>query len=890
MGRGWGYYQPPTSYADVDVSKRVASSDSIDVTANGDTLHFANVGSTVQYEVSVYNNGPGRARKIRITDTLPDSLMHVHAERTAVQYPDMSVIDFESITVYPDSVYPDSIIWNIARLDSGKTLRFTFQAQVSPLLPSNPDTLNNFVKVTCFNDTIPDTTLVPVPVYGYMLPDLTVQCVNPTGTASPGHPVTLYAIVRNQTGVDIPNSFRIGFYQNNRLFDVAMVNGLSENGSVEVSGIWRKPTMGNHNIGVMVDFSRDVREANELNNWDSCVLRVGIDTLIVVAKDVAIEDDIVVHGRRAGFPKPVFTYVDVFDQNGLFVFGLADTANWLELSEPIQLDGITPVDSVWTRVWEYHEANHAIPNNPNVKTPEFRVIEIDDNDELSYVLSHTSSDTLQNQTWRIVDVTVSHFGYSDSDTVHYWIERGPDDLSISKSAIGDSSDALGNWYVWPTDTVKYTVVIQNKSHMPVSNIPIQDVFPDVCKFVSSEVTYESLEGDTIRWVINALDVNSIYDFDYYCIVEDTLAFADTLVNEVTIQYEPDSVNTYNNTARDTVYYVPLRPADLDVTKEANVDSADIGDTIEYTVTLKNIGELPCSDISLRDILPERVKDIKFQNNSASLDISTNTLMWSVRLLEPDSTLTFTYTCVIDTMRRGTHYLTNALLGISKDDSTSSNNSDSVTIIVVAPVPDPPQIRFSKDWVEPRDSVQIQVMTPIRISQWDLIVDYADGSQNTLYADDFIQDTLLTPPGSWSLVIPDFGDDYTKMRTIETEEEVVTMTIRTWDLFGDTDEGLDTLKIRSPNEFYVGENVFHPDRGDPLDLEFKLSSWRLAEINIYDISGAFVKKIVYKECEAGENVATWDGRDENGKIVGSGIYMAILTSGHFHKARKFIVVR
>jgi len=350
------------------------------------------------------------------------------------------------------------------------------------------------------------------------------------------------------------------------------------------------------------------------------------------------------------------------------------------------------------------------------------------------------------------------------------------------------------------------------------------------------------------------------------------------------------VNTYNNTAWDTVYYVPLTPADLDVSKEVNVDSADIGDTIEYTVTLMNIGELPCSDISLQDILPEKVKDIKFQDNSTSLDMSTNTLSWSVRLLEPDSTMTFTYTCVIDTMRRGPHYLTNVLLGISEDDITPENNSDSVTVIVVAPTPDPPQIRFSKDWVEPRDSVQVQVMTPIRIGRWDLIVDFADGTQNTLYANDFIQDTLLTPPGSWSLVIPDFGDENTKMRTMENEEEVVTITIRTWDLFGDTDEGLDTLKIRSPNDFYLGENVFHPDRGDPLDLAFKLSSWRFAEINIYDISGAFVRQAVYKECEAGENDYTWDGRDENGRIVGSGIYIAILTSGRFQKARKFIVVR
>ena len=74
------------------------------------------------------------------------------------------------------------------------------------------------------------------------------------------------------------------------------------------------------------------------------------------------------------------------------------------------------------------------------------------------------------------------------------------------------------------------------------------------------------------------------------------------------------------------------------------------------------------------------------------------------------------------------------------------------------------------------------------------------------------------------------------------------------------------------------------------MRFMLNSNRYAEIRIHDIAGGYVADAYSGAALAGRNTAVWDGRDADGRNVGSGLYVAILTSGDFQKARKFVLVR
>ena len=97
-------------------------------------------------------------------------------------------------------------------------------------------------------------------------------------------------------------------------------------------------------------------------------------------------------------------------------------------------------------------------------------------------------------------------------------------------------------------------------------------------------------------------------------------------------------------------------------------------------------------------------------------------------------------------------------------------------------------------------------------------------------------------------------------------------------------------IQSANEFYLDENVFRPSILSDFKMRFKLSSNRRAQLIIYDLSGAYIRRLVDGPCQAGWNYTSWDGKDDDGRRMGSDIFIAILTSGTYQKAHKFIVVR
>ena len=198
----------------------------------------------------------------------------------------------------------------------------------------------------------------------------------------------------------------------------------------------------------------------------------------------------------------------------------------------------------------------------------------------------------------------------------------------------------------------------------------------------------------------------------------------------------------------------------------------------------------------------------------------------------------------------------------------------------------PQIRLSRSVIQPGDSVRVEVNTPHVVDSWDLGVYFGDGMFESTYADAFILSTDLLPD-VWTAVEPEFSDTW--MRTSEEEERII-IAFQTMNIYGITRTDTASLLIRSDDEFWLDDNVFKPDDGLPLGLRFKLSSNRHAVIKVYDISGAYIDTVIDGFYNGGWNHVTWAGNGADGRIVGTGVYVAILTSGSFQQIRKFIVVR
>ncbi len=100
---------------------------------------------------------------------------------------------------------------------------------------------------------------------------------------------------------------------------------------------------------------------------------------------------------------------------------------------------------------------------------------------------------------------------------------------------------------------------------------------------------------------------------------------------------------------------------------------------------------------------------------------------------------------------------------------------------------------------------------------------------------------------------------------------------------------DSEEIQYPTSFSLCEN--YPNPFNPTTtISFSIPKESNVEISIYNIKGQKVKEIVSDQLASGEHSVVWDGRDENGKPVSSGIYFYKLKAGGFREVRKMILMK
>ena len=89
-----------------------------------------------------------------------------------------------------------------------------------------------------------------------------------------------------------------------------------------------------------------------------------------------------------------------------------------------------------------------------------------------------------------------------------------------------------------------------------------------------------------------------------------------------------------------------------------------------------------------------------------------------------------------------------------------------------------------------------------------------------------------------------------------------------------------LRGNSPNPFNPSTRIVYdvPAPGGPVRL------------SVYNISGALVRELIAEETTPGRHVATWDGTDEAGRAVSSGVYFCRLEAGDFSGQRKMVLLK
>ena len=94
------------------------------------------------------------------------------------------------------------------------------------------------------------------------------------------------------------------------------------------------------------------------------------------------------------------------------------------------------------------------------------------------------------------------------------------------------------------------------------------------------------------------------------------------------------------------------------------------------------------------------------------------------------------------------------------------------------------------------------------------------------------------------------------------------------------------KVREFTLFQNYPNPFNPET----EIRFQLPEAKRVTIRIFNTLGQEIRTLADRQFEAGFHVVRWDGKDNNGNLVASGIYLYQLRAGTFKQVKKMSLLR
>jgi len=93
----------------------------------------------------------------------------------------------------------------------------------------------------------------------------------------------------------------------------------------------------------------------------------------------------------------------------------------------------------------------------------------------------------------------------------------------------------------------------------------------------------------------------------------------------------------------------------------------------------------------------------------------------------------------------------------------------------------------------------------------------------------------------------------------------------------------------PEDFAL--NTPYPNPFNPTTtIEFTLPSAGFAELSVYNVSGQKIRELVSSDMDPGSHSILWDGNNESGEAVSSGVYISQLTTGNKMIARRMTLMK
>ena len=187
------------------------------------------------------------------------------------------------------------------------------------------------------------------------------------------------------------------------------------------------------------------------------------------------------------------------------------------------------------------------------------------------------------------------------------------DLAISK--VVNSSN------IYVNECVEWNVTVINYGPSTAMDVEVKDTLPKGVELISANPSSGTFDKDSKIWKIDELKVNESVSL----VLVTKVLIDGNVTNAVVANTTTNETNTSNNKANNTTVADPI--CDLIISKSVNASSIDVGDIVEWTINVINVGPSKALDVEVKDTLPKGV--IILSATPSTGNFNKDTRVWKI---------------------------------------------------------------------------------------------------------------------------------------------------------------------------------------------------------------------------------------------------------------------